>query len=152
MTAASHKVINNLLETVLKIADKSGVSVGCIRKVTELSESPGRISEFQRNEDIDDILKHASPPVIGGTPFLCARAQLHGKVDVIFVDEAGQMSLANVLAASQCARGVVLLGDPQQLDVRPETHAKRLHTLLHVFDVALHACKIEHRGGGLNAV
>ena len=37
-------------------------------------------------------------------------------VDVLFVDEAGQMSLANVLAVSQAADSVVLLGDPQQLD------------------------------------
>jgi superfamily I DNA and/or RNA helicase len=35
---------------------------------------------------------------------------------VLFVDEAAQMSLANVLAVSQAARGLVLLGDPQQLD------------------------------------
>jgi superfamily I DNA and/or RNA helicase len=37
-------------------------------------------------------------------------------VDVLFVDEAGQMSLANVLAVSQAAKSVVLLGDPQQLE------------------------------------
>ena len=37
-------------------------------------------------------------------------------VDVLFVDEAGQMSLANVLAVSQAAKTVVLIGDPQQLD------------------------------------
>jgi superfamily I DNA and/or RNA helicase len=37
-------------------------------------------------------------------------------VDVLFIDEAGQMSLANVLAASQAATSSVLLGDPQQLD------------------------------------
>ena len=37
-------------------------------------------------------------------------------VDVLFVDEAGQMSLANVLAASSAAKSIVLLGDPQQLD------------------------------------
>jgi uncharacterized protein len=37
-------------------------------------------------------------------------------VDVLFVDEAGQMSLANVLAAAGCADSIVLLGDPQQLD------------------------------------
>jgi uncharacterized protein len=37
-------------------------------------------------------------------------------VDVLFVDEAGQMSLANVLAISQAATSIVLLGDPQQLD------------------------------------
>jgi len=37
-------------------------------------------------------------------------------VDVLFVDEAGQISLANVLAISQAARALVLLGDPQQLE------------------------------------
>jgi uncharacterized protein len=37
-------------------------------------------------------------------------------LDVLFVDEAGQMSLANVLAVAQAAKSVVLLGDPQQLD------------------------------------
>jgi uncharacterized protein len=37
-------------------------------------------------------------------------------VDVLFVDEAGQMSLANTLAVSRAAGSIVLLGDPQQLD------------------------------------
>jgi uncharacterized protein len=37
-------------------------------------------------------------------------------VDVLVVDEAGQMSLANVVAAAQAARSVILLGDPQQLE------------------------------------
>jgi hypothetical protein len=40
-------------------------------------------------------------------------------VDVLFVDEAGQMSLANVLAVSSAASSLVLLGDPQQLE-QPE--------------------------------
>ena len=37
-------------------------------------------------------------------------------IDVLFIDEAGQMSLANVLAVAQAAKSLVLLGDPQQLD------------------------------------
>jgi superfamily I DNA and/or RNA helicase len=37
-------------------------------------------------------------------------------VDVLFVDEAGQMSLANVLACAPAGRSLVLLGDPQQLE------------------------------------
>jgi uncharacterized protein len=41
---------------------------------------------------------------------------MRGSVDVLFVDEAGQVSLANVLAISQAADSLVLLGDPQQLD------------------------------------
>jgi uncharacterized protein len=39
-----------------------------------------------------------------------------GSVDVLVVDEAGQMSLANVLACAGAARSLVLIGDPQQLD------------------------------------
>ena len=37
-------------------------------------------------------------------------------MDVLFIDEAGQMSLADVLAVSQAAKKLVLLGDPQQLE------------------------------------
>jgi uncharacterized protein len=37
-------------------------------------------------------------------------------VDVLFLDEAGQMSLANTLAIAQAATTLILLGDPQQLD------------------------------------
>ena len=42
--------------------------------------------------------------------------EIEGMIDTLFVDEAGQMSLANVVAMSGCARNVVLLGDPQQLE------------------------------------
>jgi uncharacterized protein len=50
------------------------------------------------------------------TPWLWARGDMGNSVDVLFVDEAGQMSLADVLAISQAAKSVVLLGDPQQLN------------------------------------
>jgi len=36
-------------------------------------------------------------------------------VDVLFVDEAGQLTLVDVLAVSQAGKNLVLLGDPQQL-------------------------------------
>ncbi|HEX6315695.1 MAG TPA: DEAD/DEAH box helicase, partial [Gemmatimonadaceae bacterium] len=51
------------------------------------------------------------------------REDFQGAVDVLFVDEAGQMSLANVLAMSPAAKNIVLLGDPQQLEQpRKGTH------------------------------
>jgi hypothetical protein len=52
----------------------------------------------------------------GGTAWLWARPEFEDAVDVLFVDEAGQMSLANVLAVSHAAKSIVLLGDPQQLE------------------------------------
>jgi superfamily I DNA and/or RNA helicase len=54
--------------------------------------------------------------VVGGTAWLWSSTALAGSVDVLIVDEAGQMSLANTVAVSPAARSLVLLGDPQQLD------------------------------------
>ena len=54
--------------------------------------------------------------VAGGTAWLWARAEMAGAVDVLVIDEAGQMSLANTLAVCQAAPSLVLLGDPRQLD------------------------------------
>ena len=54
--------------------------------------------------------------VVGGTGWLWASEQCHDSVDVLFIDEAGQFSLANALAVSPAAASLVMLGDPQQLD------------------------------------
>jgi uncharacterized protein len=51
-----------------------------------------------------------------GTPWLWTTAVMAGAVDVLFVDEAGQISLANVISMGGAAASMVLLGDPQQLD------------------------------------
>src|SRR5207248_1477074 len=52
--------------------------------------------------------------LIGGTAWLFSRPELDRKLDFLFVDEAGQMSLANVVATGVCARNIVLVGDQMQ--------------------------------------
>src|SRR5690606_31652225 len=52
----------------------------------------------------------------GGTAWLWARPDFADSVDVLFIDEAGQMALADVLAVAGSAANLVLLGDPQQLE------------------------------------
>ena len=54
--------------------------------------------------------------VVGGTAWLWARDDAVETVDYLFVDEAGQMSLAHVLSAARSAHNLILLGDPQQLE------------------------------------
>ncbi|GAB95056.1 putative RecB family nuclease [Kineosphaera limosa] len=54
--------------------------------------------------------------LVGGTAWLWAREEFAESVDVLVIDEAGQFSLANAVAVAPAAtRGLVLLGDPQQL-------------------------------------
>ena len=116
ITAVSHKVIRNLLDAVLNAAGETNLAVNCIQKVKELSEKPtAGIREVSGNSEVTEALS-AGANVIGGTAWLWARPDLKGSIDVLFVDEAGQMCLADVLATSQAAKSLVLLGDPQQLE------------------------------------
>ena len=62
------------------------------------------------------LLQSGEVDVVGGTAWLWANAKLAGSVDVLFIDEAGQFSLANSVSVSPAAESMVLLGDPQQLD------------------------------------
>jgi superfamily I DNA and/or RNA helicase len=54
--------------------------------------------------------------VLGATSWLWCRQDFASSLHCLFVDEAGQLSLANVLACAPAAKNLVLLGDPQQLE------------------------------------
>ena len=115
ITANSHKVIRNLLDEVVKAAEESGTDLTAIQKPAEMEDDLGRLRFTTGNEDVFRALQ-TDCQVAGGTAWLWARPEAQNSVDVLFVDEAAQMSLANVLAVSPAAAGLVLIGDPQQLD------------------------------------
>ena len=115
VTANSHKVIRNVLDQVLKAAPEFGASIECLQKVSEAEPNMPRLQFTTDNAAfLADIGK--SCQVGGATAWLWARADAFELVDTLFIDEAAQMSLANVLAVSQAAKNIVLLGDPQQLE------------------------------------
>jgi predicted RecB family nuclease len=118
VTATSHKVIRCLLDRVGQVARERGLSVRCLQKVSELSADPhdGIVVETAKNSDVVAALAGGHVNVAGGTAWLWSRPELFESIDVLVVDEAGQMSLANVVAAAQAAQSVILLGDPQQLE------------------------------------
>jgi uncharacterized protein len=62
--------------------------------------------------------------LVAGTTWLFANeAMAAAPVDVLIVDEAGQLGLADAIAATRSAKNVVLLGDPLQLpQVSQATH------------------------------
>jgi predicted RecB family nuclease len=53
--------------------------------------------------------------VVGGTAFFFSRPEFEQAFDWLFVDEAGQVGLANMVAFGRAARNIVLVGDPRQL-------------------------------------
>jgi uncharacterized protein len=112
--AVSHKVIRNLLAGVVSAAAETKATVTCLQK-TDDEAAPG-IAVTDDNGTVLTALRGGHASVAGGTAWLWARPEMFEAVDVLFVDEAGQMSLANVLAIAQCAKSLVLLGDPRQLE------------------------------------
>lgn len=117
VTANSHKVIRNLLDKVVEISEELKLDVRCMQKVkdTELEPDQPRLRFTKSNDDLRSSIGHGTQ-VAGATSWFWPREDATQCVDVLFVDEAAQMSLANVIAVSQGARSLVLLGDPQQLD------------------------------------
>jgi predicted RecB family nuclease len=115
ITAVSHKVIRNLSEACVPVANDQDVKVSFVHKVTEFSATlPPQITEVDKSDQARAALSSGS--IVCGTAWLWAEDGSREVLDYLFVDEAGQMSLSQVLAASRAARNVILLGDPQQLE------------------------------------
>ncbi len=117
VVAVNHKVIRKLLTDAAETAAKTNVrTFACAHKeeVRDLDARPVR--ELNSNAQALDMLQRNEINVLGGTNFMWSRQEFRNSVDVLFVDEAGQMSLANVLACAQAGQSLVLLGDPQQLE------------------------------------
>ena len=118
ISATSHKVIGNFLSEVLKAANGVEVDIRAAQKVSE--GIPGiddpRIHVTESNPEVREGLASGEFNLAAGTSWFWAPEKSDGLVDVLFVDEAGQISLANVLAMAGSTSSLVLLGDPQQLD------------------------------------
>ena len=117
ITSNSHKAIHHLLDGVMQVLDQQGQRVRAVKKCragspdTEFKGSVGVVENFSSN----DAVWAARAQLVAGTAFLFADAAADQEFDALFVDEAGQVSLANLVAAGTCARNIVLLGDQMQL-------------------------------------
>jgi predicted RecB family nuclease len=118
ITGSGHKVIKNLLDELWEAAAVEGMTFEALQRIDSdddesrpwaVAKDNGKFGRMLAAEDHDYR-------VIAGTVWLWARDEMADSVDTLFVDEAGQISLASVVAAGGAARNIVLLGDPQQLD------------------------------------
>jgi uncharacterized protein len=114
VASTSHKAIHNLLDAVEEAAAETGVSFKGLKKAS--SGNPESRYESRHVESVENASECAGCDLAAGTAWLFSRAEHDGTLDYLFVDEAGQVSLADALAMGTVARNVVLVGDPQQLD------------------------------------
>lgn len=120
VSSNSHKAINNLLYGVEKVAKQENyVFRGAKKSTVGKSES---YIEGDFVEDVfnnEDIWSQFGTPfayqLVAGTAWLFADPNMDQQLDYLFVDEAGQVALANLVAMGTSAKNIVLLGDQMQL-------------------------------------
>lgn len=112
VTAQSHAAIQNLLHAIEEHAYEEGAELSAIYGDTrEDYVSPyGLVEAVPKNEAVGN-----DHQLVAGTAWLFAREEYRNQFDLVFIDEAGQFSLANAAVVGTAAKNLVLLGDPQQL-------------------------------------
>ncbi|MDX6437579.1 MAG: hypothetical protein QOF45_162 [Gaiellaceae bacterium] len=114
VASTSHKAIHNLLNAVEDAAAELGLDYRGLKKASagnpESEYTSAHIESVETSEECVDC------DLAAGTAWLFSDPDNDSTLDYLFIDEAGQVSLADALAMGTAARNVVLVGDPQQLD------------------------------------
>lgn len=114
VTSNSHKAINKALEEVEKrMAERRVTFLGAKRanrNDPDTEHNGTHIINLYKSEDVSPIYR-----LVGGTVFHFSRDDQRGAFDYLFVDEAGQVSLGNLVAMGGAAKNIVLVGDQMQL-------------------------------------
>ena len=114
VVAQSHAVIENLM---LACYARDGFDVSRAVRLRGKSVTPDAPWSEVSDSELVELISGAGGLLFGGTvwDYVSERRVPAGSLDVLVVDEAGQFSLTNTVAAARAARSVLLLGDPQQL-------------------------------------
>ena len=111
----SHKAINNLLIRAALCCEKQGIK-GQFVKVSRHDEPELTESKLITTAQSSKNLKITnSLSVVGGTAWTFASDVLENEIDFLFIDEAGQVSIANLIAMARSAKNIVVMGDQMQL-------------------------------------
>ena len=117
VTSNSHHAINNLLAAVESRAQEEGFTFAGLKKSSEGegTEFTGRC--IRSIEEKKEFLDAWGPNInlTAGTAWLFADPVFTEQLDYLFIDEAGQVSVANLVTMGLAARNIVLMGDQMQL-------------------------------------
>ena len=115
ITAMSHAAIDNLMTATYELFKENDELhlVKMLRQGAKPKE--GAIDEVKYRASAEDM-ESTSFNLLAGTTWMWSRPGLRAfPVDVLVVDEAGQLALADAVASTNATRNMILLGDPLQL-------------------------------------
>ncbi len=115
VTSNSHEAIRNVLMGCLNALEGADlpITLDLVHKTSGEEDSYPDNCLVRRTNSNEDAA--AGRHVVGATAWFFARDENVQAFDWLFVDEAGQVGLANMAAMSRAAHNIVLVGDPRQL-------------------------------------
>ena len=115
ITATSHAATINVVRAVVDVFEDYGDTVLLRGIYKPAAGSREQIPGITVSTDSNACASDDFNLVAGTTWLFCSTAMRQAPVDMLLIDEAGQMSLADAAAASCAAGNLILLGDPLQL-------------------------------------
>ena len=135
ITSNSHKAINNLLLSTARHCREQGIAATfCCTRDGEPELAEYDVAILSNNQ----LAGRVEPGcVLGTTAWGFARDDMTGQLDYLFVDEAGQVAVANLIGMSRAARNLILMGDQMQLG-QPSQASHPAESGLSILDYLLH--------------
>ncbi len=114
VAANAHKAIHNLLDKIEGVAKEQGFQFEGAKKASKVS-----VESYYEGRCIKNIEKTEAltlnENLVAGTAWFFSNDYLKEQLDYLFIDEAGQVAVANVVAMSIAAKNIILIGDQMQL-------------------------------------
>ena len=118
IAANSHEVIEQLMGRVMEAVKAARQTIRATKVGSDDDEGfldRHGIDHVSGAKELDFEDDSSAPQLVGGTAWCFSHPVMVGQLDYLFVDETGQVSLANLVGMSASAENLVLLGDQMQL-------------------------------------
>ena len=120
ITGLSHKVIHNLLQRIEDMAIEKQFEFEGYKRGTLEDEDTVFNGEYIKTYEKDPVFMDALKElnvgqIYAGTKYHLASTFYDEKIDYLFIDEAGQVSLADLISIGNVAKNIILIGDQNQL-------------------------------------
>lgn len=135
ISSNSHKAINHLLVETAVYSRKENIKGHFFCTGDTGSDLEKNNINIIKNEKL--LANIASGCVMGTTAWGFARPDMENQLDYLFIDEAGQVSVANLIAMSRSAKNLVIMGDQMQLG-QPSQGSHPAESGLSILDYLLH--------------
>ena len=114
ISSNSHKAIINLMSGVADYVNDEDIEALLVKAGGD-KEDP--IFEKDNVKYVANVKKYVPQDAVclGGTAWAFSNEHVKDEFDYLFIDEAGQVSVANMIGMSQSCKNIILMGDQMQL-------------------------------------